>query len=58
MRSFHIHDCVADLYYAILLMWNESFANLPADVKSVFYACCREYGLDSQIQDVWEWCMD
>ena len=52
--SFYSNHFIADLYYAILLMWNESFANLPAEVKSVFYACCREYGLDSQIQDVWK----
>lgn len=54
VRSFYSNHFIADLYYAILLMWNESFANLPAEVKSVYYACCREYGLDSQIQDVWK----
>lgn len=53
VRSFYLNHLIADFYYAILLMWNESFANLPADVKSVFYACCREYGLNSQIQEVW-----
>ena len=43
---------IADLYYVILLMWNESFRNLAGEVKAFLLSYCAKNHLDEQIREV------
>lgn len=43
---------IADLYYVILLMWNESFRNLAGEVKAFLLSYCAKNHLDEQVREV------
>lgn len=43
---------IADLYYVILLMWNESFRNLAGEVKAFLLSYCAKNHMDEQIREV------